>query len=116
LTLIIHFGSLTYIIEREFVRRNESERMVGMTTKIKMACGCKVSETPFNQLELIYCPLHESAQKLAQAVEHSNRVFSAWEEDANPHNDLKRGDSMELDAAKLMVKTTEDALRAADLY
>ena len=98
------------------MRRNESERMVGMTTKIRMPCGCKVSETPFASLELLYCPLHEAAQQLADATEASLKIFEAWEQDANPHNNLKRGESADLDAARLMVKTTESALVAAEIY
>ena len=87
-----------------------------MTAKIKMPCGCKVEESAFGRLELLYCPLHESAQKLAEATESSLKVFEAWETDANPHNDLKAGDSADLDAARIMVKKTEDALVAAEIY
>lgn len=87
-----------------------------MSNKIKMPCGCEVSETPFDQLELIYCPLHEAAQKLADATEAALKVFEGWEIDANPNNNLKPGESADLDAARIMVKKMESALIAAEIY
>jgi hypothetical protein len=87
-----------------------------MSTKIKMPCGCTVQETPFNQLELLYCPLHQAAQQLADATEAALKIFEAWEIDANPHKDLKRGESADFDAARMMVKKMESALIAAEIY
>lgn len=85
-----------------------------MNTKIRMPCGCKVQENPFDQLELLYCPLHEFAKQLAQATEAAWNVFQAWEEEANPHHKLKRGESADLDAARLMSDKMFQALRAAE--
>jgi len=86
-----------------------------MNIIIRQSCGCVVQNNPFDQLELLFCPLHNAAKQLGEAVAHSYRVFSAWE-DEHPNKNLKVGECADLDAAKLMVKTTEDALRAADLY
>lgn len=39
------------------------------------------------------------------------RIFEAWQEDANPGHDLKRGESIEYDAACDMVQRIQAVLK-----
>ena len=54
--------------------------------------------------------LNQKLPAAVTALQSCARVFEGWQKDANPHGDLKRGESADYDAATDMLEMVREAL------